>query len=107
MKEISLKCKVEKSTSEVVGTSPKESYPSFSVYENAPDELLKLSIGEEVIAKVRLSSKEIREGSPERRSVGFDVMCVMLKDKEGITKALDDVKMPKERRVSVMNKYKG
>ncbi len=80
MKEISLKRKIRKSSPEEASLMSKEVYPSFSIYEDAPDELLKLALGSEVTARVKLTSKDIHEGKNGRKSVGFDVISVEIKD---------------------------
>jgi len=82
MKEISLKKIVKETGKEVPAQTPKESYPSFSIYENAPGELMKLDIGKELTAKIRMSSKETHEGSNTRKSCGFDVISVFIDDSD-------------------------
>lgn len=82
MKEISLKRPAEKTSK--VGAMPemsKESYPSFSIYDKAPEELMKCNMGCEMMAKIKLTSKDMHEGPGARQSVGFDVMSVMMDDK--------------------------
>jgi hypothetical protein len=82
MKEISLKRPAEKvgkgSTPEL---APKDSYPSFSVYDKAPDELMKCPMGCEMTAKVKLTSKDVHEGPNGRKSVGFDILSITVNDK--------------------------
>jgi hypothetical protein len=81
MKEISLKKSAEKMHKGEMATSmPKESYPSFQVYENAPEELMSCAMGCEMTAKIKLTSKDKHEGPGARKSVGFDVMSVMIDD---------------------------
>ncbi len=72
---ISLKRKIKNSKPEIA-QSPKESYPSFSIYEEAPAEVMGLAIGQDLTAKIRLASKEKHEGKDTRRSCGFDVINV-------------------------------
>jgi hypothetical protein len=82
MKEISLKTKAETLESQIAGAEPsKILYPSFSVYDKAPEELLNCDIGEELSAKVKLTSKDIHEGKHGRKSVGFDVLSIIVKEK--------------------------
>ncbi len=81
MKEISLKKPAEKPSKETLAPMPKESYPSFNIYDKAPEELMKLEMGTELTAKIKMSSKETHEGSNTRESVGFDVLSVMIDEK--------------------------
>lgn len=76
MKEISCK-KVHKSMEASIPEMPKESYPSFSIYEDAPEDLLKVKIGTELTAKIKLTSKDVHEGKEGRKSVGFDVISIL------------------------------
>jgi hypothetical protein len=77
MGEISLK-RVRKEGNKLVAPMemPKDMYPSFNIYEDTPTELMKLDIGKEVIAKIKVTSKEVHEGSSKRQSIGFDVLSV-------------------------------
>ena len=61
--------------------APRDSYPSFSIYDKAPEELMKCEMGCEMTAKIKLTSKDKHEGPNARTSVGFDVMSVMLDEK--------------------------
>ena len=82
MKEISLKKPAEKlGKSEMVISAPRDSYPSFSIYDKAPEELMKCEMGCEMTAKIKLTSKDMHEGPNSRKSVGFDVISVMMDDK--------------------------
>lgn len=82
MKEISLKRPVEKNTkTEMAMPMPRDSYPSFSIYDKAPEELMKCDLGCEMTAKIKLTSKDMHEGPNARKSVGFDVISVMIGDK--------------------------
>jgi len=81
MKEISLKRPVEKTGKPEAIASPRDSYPSFSIYDKAPEELMKCEMGHEMTAKIRLTSKDMHEGPNSRKSVGFDVISVMMNDK--------------------------
>ena len=81
MKEISLKRPVEKNTKEMAISAPKDNYPSFSVYEKAPEELMKCDMGCELTAKIKLTSKDNHEGQNSRKSVGFDVLSITINDK--------------------------
>lgn len=108
MKEISLKKVIKKGEDELGPAKvAKDIYPSFNIYEDAPEELMKLPMGKEVMAKIKLSSKETHEGSNTRKSIGFDILSVQLKDEEKIKKAMKDTNLPESSRSSVMNKYKG
>jgi len=78
MKEISLKKPVEKLEKSSIAESPRESYPSFTIYDKAPEELMKFEMGQEFTAKIKMSSKETHEGSKTRQSIGFDVLSVMV-----------------------------
>jgi hypothetical protein len=81
MKEISLKRPAEKASKEVSAPSPRDNYPSFSIYDKAPEELMKCDMGCEMTAKIKLTSKDMHEGPNSRKSVGFDVISVMMNDK--------------------------
>ena len=81
MKEISLKRPAEKASKEISAPSPRDNYPSFSIYDKAPAELMKLELGQEMTAKVKLTSKDKHEGPNARMSVGFDVISVTMEDK--------------------------
>ena len=108
MKEISLKKPGEKLTKENIGTPTlKDSYPSFSVYDYASDELMKIPMGKEVMAKIRKSSEDTHKGDKSRNSCGFEVLSIMIKDEEKMKQALKDVNMPEEMHESTMEKYKG
>ncbi len=79
MKEVSLKRPVKKTTG-VEAMPMRDTYPSFSVHDDAPDELMKCEIGKEMMAKVKLTSKDKHEGPQGRQGVGFDVMSMMVDD---------------------------
>ena len=82
MKEIDLGMKPEKLGTEVSPSKePKESYPSFSIYDKAPAELMKCDLGCEMTAKIKVTSKTMHSGKGQRDSIGFDVMSVMMNDK--------------------------
>lgn len=81
MKEISLKKPADKTKNPEVASLPKEIYPSFSIWDKAPEELMKLEIGAELTAKIKLSSKENHEGTNTRKGVGFDVISVIMDEK--------------------------
>lgn len=81
VKTISLKKKAEKTSSPEVQSAPKDSYPSFSLYNDAPKEIANLPIGTVITAKIRLASKEHRMGDKDRYSAGFDVMSIDVPDK--------------------------
>ena len=80
MKEISLKKVMKNSKVEEIPELPKETYPSFSIYENAPEELMKCPMGCEFTAKIKLTSKEDKQGKNSRKSVGFDVISITVDD---------------------------
>jgi hypothetical protein len=61
--------------------SPRDNYPSFSIYDKAPEELMKCEMGCEMTAKIRLTSKDMHEGPNARKSVGFDVISVTMNEK--------------------------
>jgi hypothetical protein len=108
MKEISLKKPVEKMTKETMAMPvPKDSYPTFSCYDNAPDELMKIPMGKEVMAKIRKSSEDTHKGDKSRNSCGFEVISIMIKDDEKMKEVLKDVNMPEDKHASIMEKYKG
>lgn len=91
MKEISLKRPAEKtSKGEMAIPAPRDNYPSFSIYEKAPEELMKCEMGCEMVAKIKLTSKDVHEGPNARQSVGFDVMSVMVDDKSMMMKKAKD-----------------
>lgn len=83
MKEISLKIKRESTEGQVAPEMPKESYPSFTIYDKAPETLTAFEIGTELTAKIKVTSKEIHEGDKTRKSIGFDVICIMVNDNKG------------------------
>jgi len=110
MKEISVKKPAEKLSKEatIAGVpAPKDSYPSFSIYDNAPDELMKISMGKEVMAKIRKSSEDTHKGDKSRNTCGFEVLSIMIKDEEKMKEVLKDINLPEDRYASVMEKYKG
>ena len=81
MSEISLKkVRIEGDTLVAPSDLPKEMYPSFSIYEDVPEGLMKFDIGKEVMAKIKVTSKEIHEGRNKRQSIGFDVLSVIVED---------------------------
>ncbi len=83
MKEISLKKPAEKNKGTMAIESPaKDSYPSFSIYDNAPEELMKIPVGKELIAKVIKNSEDIHKGDKTRNSCGFEVISVMINDSD-------------------------
>jgi hypothetical protein len=61
---------------------PKELYPSFTIYEDVPKDVFKFSIGEELVAKIKICTKEKREGNDARESMGFEVISVELPDQK-------------------------
>lgn len=82
MKEISLKRPAEKNgKAEMAMPAPRDNYPSFSIYDKAPEELMKCDLGCEMTAKIKLTSKDMHEGPNARKSVGFDVMSVTIDNK--------------------------
>ena len=81
MKTISLKKPVEKSSKDMAVSLPKESYPSFTIYDKAPEELMKCPMGCKMMANIVLTSKDDHEGQNSRKSVGFDVISVMVEEK--------------------------
>ena len=93
MKEVSLNRPAEKMGKETAVSAPRESYPSFSIYDKAPEELLKCEIGYETTAKIKLTSKEIRVGPNARKSVGFDVLSVTI-DEGKAKKHMADMSVP-------------
>ncbi len=107
MKKISLKIETKKNGDSPEVSMPKERYPSFSIYEGVPEDLMKLSLGKVVMAEIKLSSKETHEGSRTRNSIGFDVLSVVIKDESKLDKAMDDTGVPKDNRESVKKKFKG
>ena len=82
MKEISLKRPKEKSTGEIPMEASRESYPTFSVYDKAPKDLMDCDMGCEMMAKVKMTSKTKHEGTDTRDSVGFDVLSIMLEGED-------------------------
>lgn len=98
MKEISLKRPAEKtSKGEMAMPAPRDSYPSFMIHDKAPEELMKCDMGCELMAKIKLTSKDMHEGENARKSIGFDVMSVMMDDKGMMMdKAKEAVKKLKE-----------
>ena len=108
MKEISLKKPAEKMSKESMAIPAlKDSYPSFNCYDNAPDDLMSIPMGKEVMAKVRKCSEDTHKGDKSRKSCGFEVISIMIKDEDMMKKVMEDVKLPKEHQEAVMNKYKG
>ena len=108
MKEISLKKPAEKISKETMAMpAPKDSYPTFNCYDNAPDDLMKIPMGKEVMARIRKSSEDTHKGDKSRNSCGFEVISIMLKDEDKMKEALDDVKMPKKEHEEVLAKYRG
>jgi hypothetical protein len=83
MGEVSLK-RVRKEGTKLVAPMemPKELYPSFNIYEDTPEALMKLNIGKEVTAKIKVTSKEVHEGSNRRQSIGFDVLSVIIDEEK-------------------------
>ena len=107
MKEISVKKPAEKVTKESMAMpAPKDSYPSFNLYDNAPNELMKLPMGKEVMARIRKSSEETRKGDKTHQSCGFEVLAILIKDEDLIKKAMKDTGLPEDKHFSVMEKYK-
>ena len=82
MREISLAQKPEKLPKEAVASVPKETYPSFSIYDKAPEELMKYDIGKEFTAKVTLNSKKVTEGDKKLNTIGFEVLSIIMDTKE-------------------------
>ncbi len=107
MKEISLKKPKRKVSDSPELSVERDRYPSFTIYDDTPKELMGIPLGKVVMAKIKLSSKETHEGSDTRESVGFDVLSVVIKDESKIEKAMDDTGVPKDNRKSVLNKFKG
>jgi hypothetical protein len=85
VKEMSLKVAAKKSE-EATMPVMKEHYPSFHV-ENAPDEMMKCDMGKEMMAKVKVASKDKHEGMNGRQSMGFDVISMMVDDTDEKVKA--------------------
>lgn len=81
MPEISLKRKVDKSQETAIPV-PSESYPSFTIYDNAPQALMDAPMGSVLIAKIKKVSEEKRTGTHARSSVGFDVISVSVNAKK-------------------------
>ena len=77
-KEISLKKPAQKTGKEATPEMSKESYPSFTIYDDVPDELMNLPMGKEIMAKIKKAAEEKRLGKDARKSVGFDVISVMM-----------------------------
>lgn len=108
MKEISLKKPAEKVNKENMAMpAPKDSYPSFSIYDYASDDLMKISMGKEVMARIRKSSEDTHKGDKSRNSCGFEVLSVMVKDEEMMKKIMEDTKLPESMHEAAMGKYKG
>ena len=107
MKEVSLKIKPRKLSDSPEIEVPKDRYPSFSIYSDVPKEVMKLAMGTEMVAKIKVSAKENHEGSNTSESIGFDVLSVVIKDESKIEKAMDDTGVPKDNRESVKKKFKG
>lgn len=110
MKEISVKRSADKLSKEAMAAgapAPKDSYPSFNVYDNAPDDLMKIPMGKEVMAKIRKSSEDTHKGDKSRNSCGFEVLSIMVKDEDKIRKILEDTNLPKDKHAAVIEKYKG
>lgn len=78
MPEISLKV-VRKEGKDLVAPEevPKVLYPGFNVHENVPAELMRLKLGQEMTAKIKVVEIEKREGKNARQSIGFDVLAVL------------------------------
>ena len=108
MKEISLKKPAEKISKESMAMpAPKDSYPSFNVYDYASEDLMKIPMGKEVMAKVRKSSEDTHKGDKSRNSCGFEIISILLKDEDSFKKVMEDTNLPKDRQASALNKYKG
>lgn len=67
--------------------SPRESYPSFTIYDHAPQSLLDVPMDTVLIARIKKTSEEKRSGTDGRKSVGFDVLSVEMPQK---SKAAED-----------------
>ncbi len=50
------------------------------MYDNAPLELLKIPLGTELTAKVKITSKDIHEGERGRQGAGFDCISITAPD---------------------------
>lgn len=107
MKEISLKKPAEKKIGGELAQSPKDSYPSFNVYDYAPDDLMNIPMGKEVMAKIRKSSEDTHKGDTSRKSCGFEVISIVVKDEAPIKKLMEETKLPEKNRPAVEKKYKG
>jgi hypothetical protein len=105
VKEISLKKVVKKQETGVSLDKPRDSYPTFSIYEEAPEDIMKIPMGAEVTARIRKCSEDIHKGDNSRNSCGFEVLTVMVKDEEKIKKVMDDTGMPSGNRDNVITKY--
>lgn len=81
MTEISLKRK-NNSKNETAISAPSESYPSFTIYDDAPQALMDAPMGSVLIAKIKKVSEEKRTGTNARNSVGFDVISVSVSNKK-------------------------
>lgn len=106
MKEISLKKPAEKKPGMAIDTA-RESFPSFTIYDNAPEELLALPLEAEIMVRVKKTSEEKRSGKNGRKSVGFDVLSAIIKDASGMEKLLEKHKMPQEAKQKAIKKYMG
>ena len=88
-KTISLK-KPERTNKEQEGIEFEEDkYPSFTIYGDAPAELMDMEIDQEFTAKIRLNKKEKeeRKNGDDRHTVGFEVLSVEVKAPDEIADA--------------------